>query len=218
MIEYDRPGTGRSTERGTFAEASSHLHRLITDLQVGPVVVVGQSLGGAAAAALAHDHPDDVAGLVLLDPTPINDPTVAARLERGYGMVAAAALLPGVPSLVRHGTLRTIDRSIRRRPFRPDCVDAYRRLAETNHPQLRRSLHGLARTAERFRETDLRPTPTVVVTADRKVGRVNASHRRLAESFGGTLETWPGSTHAMHLEFPDRTLVTVHDIVARTAP
>ncbi|WP_145984137.1 MULTISPECIES: alpha/beta fold hydrolase [unclassified Pseudonocardia] len=218
VIEYDRPGTGLSTESGTFAEASSHLHRLVTDLQTGPVVVVGQSLGGAAAASLAHDHPDDVAGLVLLDPTPINEPTVAARMERAYGTVAAAARLPGVPLLLRYATLRFIDRSIRRRPFRPDCVDTYRRLADTDHPQLRRSLRGLARTAERFRETDLRAVPTVVVTADRKAGRVNASHRRLAEGFGGTLATWPGSTHAMHLEFPDRTLATVRDMVARTAP
>ncbi|WP_337830809.1 alpha/beta fold hydrolase [Pseudonocardia sp. TMWB2A] len=218
VIEYDRPGTGLSTERGTFAEASSHLHRMITDLQVGPVIVVGQSLGGAAAASLAHDHPDDVAGLVLLDPTPVNDPTVAARLERAYGMVAAAARLPGVPALLRYATLRSIDRSIRRRPLRPDCIDAYRRLADTDHPQLRRSLHGLARTADQFRETDLRHVPTVVVTADRKGGRVNASHRRLADGFGGTLEIWPGSTHAMHLEFPDRTLATVRDMVARTDP
>ncbi|WP_181781946.1 alpha/beta fold hydrolase, partial [Pseudonocardia pini] len=91
VVVHDRPGTGRSTEPGGLAGATAHLHALVTELGLGPVVVVGQSLGGAVATLWARDHPGDVAGLVLLDPTPINDPAACVRIERPVRVVGAVA-------------------------------------------------------------------------------------------------------------------------------
>ncbi|MYW62580.1 alpha/beta fold hydrolase [Streptomyces sp. SID8379] len=68
---------------------------LIDRLGNGPVVVVGQSPGGAVAVLLARDHPENVAGLVLLDPTPVNDPATCERLERTMRVLGRLTALPG---------------------------------------------------------------------------------------------------------------------------
>lgn len=73
VIAFDRPGLGHS-ERPSDADMStpSAQARLcaaaMTQLGIGRAVVVGHSWGGAMALALALDHPDRVAGLVLLAP------------------------------------------------------------------------------------------------------------------------------------------------------
>jgi pimeloyl-ACP methyl ester carboxylesterase len=56
--------------------------RVATELGLGSVVVVGQSIGGLAALSLAARHPEIVRGLVLVDASPTNgaeDADLAAR-------------------------------------------------------------------------------------------------------------------------------------------
>lgn len=76
---YDRPGTelmdgapSRSTPVPQPTSAQDHaddLHALLAAAEVaGPLVVVGHSWGGLIATAFARTHPDDVVGLVLVDP------------------------------------------------------------------------------------------------------------------------------------------------------
>ncbi|SES33046.1 alpha/beta fold hydrolase [Lentzea albida] len=62
VVEYDRPGTGTSAADGSLAGAAAALGSVIERLGRGPVVVVGQSLGGAVGVLLARDHPEQVAG------------------------------------------------------------------------------------------------------------------------------------------------------------
>ena len=71
VIAIDRPGHGWSDRPGGSADASpARQADLIAEalgrLGVERAVVVGHSLAGAAAASLALDHKDRVAGLVLL--------------------------------------------------------------------------------------------------------------------------------------------------------
>jgi pimeloyl-ACP methyl ester carboxylesterase len=72
VVMVDRPGSGYSTrEAGTSADLSAQagaLAALIDKLQLGRPVVVGHSLGGAVALALALEHPERVAGLALIAP------------------------------------------------------------------------------------------------------------------------------------------------------
>jgi pimeloyl-ACP methyl ester carboxylesterase len=76
---YDRPGTGRmddSPSRSspvaqptTAQDGVADLHAVLTAAGVaGPYVLVGHSWGGMIAATYARTYPDDVSGLVLLDP------------------------------------------------------------------------------------------------------------------------------------------------------
>jgi pimeloyl-ACP methyl ester carboxylesterase len=72
VCRYDRAGTGEST---AAREQSSSVGSLAADLQAlldeaavpGPYVLVAHSCGGLVIRQFAADHPDDVAGLVMID-------------------------------------------------------------------------------------------------------------------------------------------------------
>lgn len=75
-VTYDRLGTGWSDPvplPRTGTQVTDDLHELLRAAAVpGPYVLVGHSLGGLYARLYAKRFPNDVAGLVLLDPTPEN--------------------------------------------------------------------------------------------------------------------------------------------------
>lgn len=68
---YDRGGYGWSDpgpEPRDVERLSDELHTLLDAAgEEGPYVLVGHSLGGAVAWRFAEEHPDDVAGVVLVD-------------------------------------------------------------------------------------------------------------------------------------------------------
>jgi pimeloyl-ACP methyl ester carboxylesterase len=72
VVAVDRPGSGYSVRMpgasAALAAQADVLAALIDTLQLGRTLVVGHSLGGAVALALAQRHPGRVAGLVLVAP------------------------------------------------------------------------------------------------------------------------------------------------------
>lgn len=72
VVAVDRPGSGYSVRAPGASAAlgaqADALAALIDRLQLGRPVVVGHSLGGAVALALAQRHPQRVAGLALVAP------------------------------------------------------------------------------------------------------------------------------------------------------
>jgi pimeloyl-ACP methyl ester carboxylesterase len=69
---YDRTGMGFS-EAGplprTAERIAEELHALLSAARVpGPYILVGHSYGGMVARLYAHQHPQEVEGMVLLDP------------------------------------------------------------------------------------------------------------------------------------------------------
>lgn len=131
---YDRPGTvsfdGRLTPSTTVRQPTAaqngvdDLHALLGAAGVpGPYVLVAHSWGGMIACLYASRHPDEVAGLVLLDPGSVYLKTTlkpaqwhrfvraARRLgkprtleavdyERGVRAIRAAPAVPRVPAVV----------------------------------------------------------------------------------------------------------------------
>lgn len=74
ICSYDRAGSGWS-ETGsaprTSQQIAAELHTLLVKAHVlGPYVLVGHSAGGMHVQLYASQYPDEVAGLVLVDPTP----------------------------------------------------------------------------------------------------------------------------------------------------
>jgi pimeloyl-ACP methyl ester carboxylesterase len=80
VCTYDRYGTGSSDpapSSQTFASQADDLHTALASLgETGPYLVVGHSFGGSEAVTFAAQHRDEVSGLLLVDASPANWPTV----------------------------------------------------------------------------------------------------------------------------------------------
>lgn len=74
VCSYDRAGLGWSepgSAPGDAQRAVEDLHALlISSGERGPFVLAGHSAGGLRAVLYAHTYPQEVAGVVLVDPTP----------------------------------------------------------------------------------------------------------------------------------------------------
>jgi pimeloyl-ACP methyl ester carboxylesterase len=74
VCSYDRAGLGWSkpgAAPGDAQHAVDNLHALLAASgERGPFVLVGHSNGGLRAALYAHAYPQEVSGVVLVDPTP----------------------------------------------------------------------------------------------------------------------------------------------------
>lgn len=73
VVAYDRPGIGQSEYDGSEAtppQVVEHAHVVLDALGVPPpYVLVGHSWGGPLALYFAGRYPDEVVGMVYLDPT-----------------------------------------------------------------------------------------------------------------------------------------------------
>jgi len=91
ICSYDRAGSGWSEEGPaprTSQQIATELHTLLISADVpGPYVLVGHSAGGMHIQVYASQYPDEVAGLVLVDPTP-------AQLIMRFSPEERQALLP----------------------------------------------------------------------------------------------------------------------------
>ena len=71
ICTYDRAGMGwseASPKPRTAREYAQELHTLLAKAnEPGPYVLVGHSMGGFTVIVYAHDYPDEVSGLVLVD-------------------------------------------------------------------------------------------------------------------------------------------------------
>jgi pimeloyl-ACP methyl ester carboxylesterase len=90
VCAYDRAGEGgseKSPARATLQQTVTELHRLLLAARVpAPYVLVGASWGGPIARVYTHQHPERVAGIVMVDAThedttlSINNKVIQPRL------------------------------------------------------------------------------------------------------------------------------------------
>jgi pimeloyl-ACP methyl ester carboxylesterase len=100
VCTYDRAGLGWS-ERGalprTAANIVSELHTLLANAGVQPpFVLVGHSIGGLYVRMYAHEHPEQVAGMVLVDSAheqqDLRFPESLQRMQRQSEKMMAVAM------------------------------------------------------------------------------------------------------------------------------
>jgi pimeloyl-ACP methyl ester carboxylesterase len=91
-VSYDRGGLGWSSPCRTArtpANIAAELHQLLESASVKPpYILVGHSFGGLVMRRFALDHPEEVAGILLVDPMRIEewpplDPGKQSELNRG---------------------------------------------------------------------------------------------------------------------------------------
>jgi pimeloyl-ACP methyl ester carboxylesterase len=109
VCSYDRAGFGWS-ELGdpprTARRAAGELHTLLAAAgENGPFILVGASYGGHVVRVYAHDYPEEVSGLVLVDPRPekfLSIPYIRKQSASSLPVLRAITLLGevGVPRLM----------------------------------------------------------------------------------------------------------------------
>ena len=120
VCSYDRAGMGWSDPGHlprTAGRIADELHALLAVTRTAPpYVLVGHSFGGLVMQIFAHRHPQDVVGLVLVDPAHAEDwvhpaPKEQAKIDRGvrlcfYGQRASRlGVARLIASLVAIGAL-----------------------------------------------------------------------------------------------------------------
>lgn len=109
ICSYDRAGSGWSEEGPTprtSQQIATELHTLLINAEVpGPYVLVGHSAGGMHIQVYASQYPDEVAGLVLVDPTPAQLITSFSAEER-QGLMPSAGQFRLLSALQIFGLLR----------------------------------------------------------------------------------------------------------------
>jgi pimeloyl-ACP methyl ester carboxylesterase len=219
VVAADRVGYGRTGGRAaSFAANASAAVDLLDRLDAGRAVWVGHSWGGAVALAVARDHPDRVAGLVLLasvspaEPIGFVDRLLATR---PIGLAATAAtigtteLLLGVPGFRRHVVPRLPEpaRSVLGTLRRPGGGTIWRSVAD----EQRILVEDLGDLADGLGAIDV-PTTVVTGTVDRIVAPEVGE--RLAESIpDAELLRVPDVGHLLARDAPR----AVTDAVMRTA-
>lgn len=155
LVVVDLMGCGRSdgpggalAKSGTLVEHAELIHRLMDDLGITRVAIVGHGLGAAIAQSVALDHPGRVSALCLMT-SPAFDawPQGLARLPRVVSSARPFAELIGAPILAGfvHGSAirgyadrdtgrRSLDHSLRAYPSRLGTASLFAHLAAMHDP------------------------------------------------------------------------------------
>lgn len=97
VYALDLPGFGRSPvagRRSSIAANVDALSRVIARLSDGPIVLIGNSMGGLLSIGVAAMHPEMVRGLVLVDPAVPPPRSWRPRFDRVTRTFLAAAFIP----------------------------------------------------------------------------------------------------------------------------
>lgn len=230
VIAVDRPGHGWSERPAGAAGAdpgrqAALIRGTLRAAGVERAIALGHSFGGAIATRLALDHPDAVAGLVLVAPvthpwpggvawyysiaaTPILGEAfvhlvaplaVLARLEGGVASVFAPQRAPS--GYVEATRVKLIARPATFRANAQDVAALRPHLVE----QAKR-LPGLA-------------VPTAIVTGDRDAIVLTHVHSEgsARDIPGARLTVLPGVGHAPHHTHPEAVVAAVEEVARREA-
>ena len=154
VVALDLIGFGH-TQAGTHSTSitanQQMLHRFLSEVAVGPVILVGNSMGGLIAILQATRHPESVTALVLIDPAlPVKvgshpDPLVSAS----FGMYAVPHL--GMAMLRARRRVRSPEQ-LAMDVLRLCCVDPGRVPADVleQHMEMARARRGYPDIDEHF--------------------------------------------------------------------
>jgi pimeloyl-ACP methyl ester carboxylesterase len=217
VCSYDRAGYGRS-EPGPMPRdaerAAGELHRLLLDSgQNGPFLLVGHSLGALNLQVFAARYPDQVAGLVLLDPSPRgwltgdNFPELRAMFRQETAVMRGMADEASVSSSASER---------KRTPFLNMVASEHEQLLERTARQLAAidTFGGIPLTVIASTE----PNPAFGASAEAfQQYWIEESRRLAAMSENGRFILAEGSGHHIHLDAPDVVIDAIREMLAAAA-
>lgn len=202
VAAVDLPGHGsRSAEPWDLDRAADVVAEAIRGLAAGPALVVGHSLGGYVSLHFARQHPDLLAGLVLMGASL----ATTGPLTVPYRLVAAlVARLPAA-------RLAGWNDRLLRRLYPPEVVDATIADGYAFHtlPIAWRDVMG------RFDATSIAAVEAPVIILNGERDRLfRSGEREFAQARPGTrIELVPGAAHLANFDAP----VAVTDAIRRFA-
>lgn len=219
-LAFDAPGYGWSERprwtRWTPERQAATMQRAARRLGAERPLLVGHSFGALVALAWALDHPDEVAGLVLL--SGYYYPT--RRLD--FPLLATPAL-PAVGTLARHTVTPAVGRAMLprmiERMFAPNPVPAAYSLFPMDmllRPgQIRAEAEDIGEIREAARRLSRRygeiKIPTIILAGeeDRIVDPVTQALRLHQEIRHSVLGTLPDTGHMLHHIHPDEVMAAI---------
>ena len=224
VCTFDRAGMGRSEAAATArnpVNLAGELHALLTNGEVpGPYVLVGHSLAGKNARLFAAAHPDEVAGMVLVDArSELLDAQVLEAEAEGFGKMLEAQ--GGLYWFLRHfGLARAFASEFVGQPLVPPDVATAMALQQTQDADIATTTaEGRARAADdaKLAGAKLGAIPLVVIGSKANMEGMqawnDAQHQMATLSTHGRLVT-ADSGHFVHLERPAVVIEAVSDIVS----
>lgn len=202
VISYDQRGHGSSDAPvGAYAMAdlADDAARLLRELDSGPVVWVGLSMGGMVGQELALRHPSLVAALVIANSTSSYPETASAMWRDRIAAVNA----DGVEAIADAVMVRYFHQGFRTQ--QPATVARFRRrLVTTNavgYVGCCAAVSGVD-TTHRLPEIAV---PTLVVAGELDAGTPLPMSAAIASQVqNGRLEVIPGASHLSAIEQPER--------------
>jgi len=213
VVAYDRAGYGRS-EAGPLPRDSgteaAELRALLAELDVrGPYVFVGHSLGGLNLQIYADRYPDEVAGMVLLDPPPL-----AWILGEGFDD------LRGIAEQMTGEWQEIADRGLDSTDGRQRAQAVFFQMLASEHREMLGTSARLAGEIRSFNDIQLIviaagvPNPQFGdVAADYQQYWINESRALSEKSDRGKVILAEGSTHQLHADAEDLVVKTVLAVV-----
>jgi pimeloyl-ACP methyl ester carboxylesterase len=233
VCSYDRAGYAWSDRRSGTRDAvriADELHALLQTASVPPpYVMVGHSLGGPLIAVYTHRYPNDVSGLVFVDPSL---PEQAEWDSIDTSGAKQAALIMVLRVAARTGVLRLLQRYVDPPGMPPAFADDMRAFGARN-------LSTVIRETDQFNEmltqsdalTSFGNRPTIVLSAGRlpeevleeRSGAYRALHDRFIEgharyalrSTNGEHRIVADAEHVIQWDNPDAVISAIVDVITR---
>lgn len=222
---YDRAGMGWS-DAGPLPRSPSQiadeLHTLLENANLsGPYVLVAHSLAGKSARLLAAAHPEEVAGMVLVD---TRSELVDGQISKAEADAFSSALASqgAIYSWARRfGIARLFGASLVSEPLLPPDIAAEMVLLQTRREAIEATTQeGLARSADdgALAISTLGSMPLVVIAAGasmRDIPHWTEAQAALAElSTSGRLVVAERSGHLVQIEAPGIVTDSVRSVLA----
>lgn len=225
VCTYDRAGIGRSDPSPlprTPGHIAEELHMLLTHAGVtGPYILVGHSLAGKNVRLFASAHPDEVAGLVLVDARSEHVDALTPKAEvEAFGV--ALGIQGALYSVARRfGVARAFGASLAGVPLLSPTIATEMALLMTQADAIDETTkEGLARSADdaALASSTLGSMPLVVIASAASMAEIPnwsaAQHELAALSTRGRLVIAEHSGHAVQLEEPGIVIDGIGQVLA----
>jgi pimeloyl-ACP methyl ester carboxylesterase len=224
VCAYDRAGMGWSEagpEPRSPAMIADELHRLLANAGIpGPYILVAHSLSGKSARIFATVHPDEVAGMVLVDTRSERIDAATTQVETAAFNAALARQATMLSLARRLGLVRLFGASVAGGSTLPRDVATELMMLQSQQQSLRATTQeGLARSANdaALTETSLREIPLVVIAAGDSIadipGWAEAQAGLAALSGRGRLVVAGGSSHSVQVDQPEIVIDAVRSVL-----